>query len=95
MFTALSETRTGRVLQPRQTVTGKTSPPLAHRLFGRLQFVGDFFVGPIQGGEQDDAGTQHFSLTCARCPGESFQLLALHMIQYDFRRGARHPHTLK
>jgi hypothetical protein len=37
------------ILQTRQTVPRETAAPLAHTLFGRLQFVSDFFVGPIQG----------------------------------------------
>lgn len=87
--------RAGIVPQTCQTMSGETPPPLAHCLFGCLQLVCDFFVGPIQGSQQYDSGSERFGLACARRPRESFQLLALHLIQNNFRRGTRHPHTIK
>src|SRR5258706_163731 len=87
--------RTGIIPQTCQAMPGETTTPLAHCLFGRLQFVCDFLVGPIQGSQQYDSGSERFGLACARRPRESFQLFALYLIQNDFRRGTRHSHTLK
>jgi hypothetical protein len=66
---------------------GEATAPLAHGLFGRLQIVSDFFVGSIQGSEEDDSSSKHLSLAGARRPRQCFQLLPLDLIQYDFRGG--------
>jgi hypothetical protein len=41
-------------------VSGETTMSLAHGLFAHLQFVSDFFVGPIQSSDQDDSSSERF-----------------------------------